>query len=225
MKEHKTYIGVIILLVLALLFQSWRSQVREDNFVQKVITYSDLAQHYALKSGAQVATNTALSVSSQKQMNAFAASINDTIAKIAKRFKTVQNITYATNQFYTGGDTIKLKDSIPCNFAAKKVRHSDSTYTATGTISPTYFSIDSVYVPNKIGLVSGRKKIGFMKHDYGVDITNSNPKMYTSNITSYQFVPEKKWYERTIVHIFVGAALQTGVQLGANYLIKTQPWK
>jgi hypothetical protein len=224
MKSNKSYIGIIILLVLALLFQGWRSQSREDDLVSKITTYSDIAKVYALKSGAQVATNTALSVSSQKQMAAFAASINDTLKQIVKRFKSVNNITYATTNFYAGKDTVRTVN-IPCNFTPFKVRRSDSTYKFVGTIAQNYFSVDSVYIPNKISIVSGRKKIGFMKYDYSVDINNSNPLMRTTNIQAYQYSPQKKWYEKTWVHMLAGAAIQTGVHAGANYLIKTQPWK
>jgi hypothetical protein len=219
MKERNTYIIIIAFLVFMVVFITWRGNVRENNMVDQIVTSSDIAKEYSLKSGAIVASNTALVASTQTQMESFAKSLNDTIYKIVKKFKSVQNITYATSNFYTSKDTIRTVN-IPCDFKPFKVRRSDSTYNFTGTIAKDYFSVDSLYVPNKVSIVSGRKKTGFMKHDYTVDINNSNPLIRTSNISAYQYAPQKKWYERTWVHMLAGAAIYSGVQTTLTYTLK-----
>jgi len=181
------------------------------NHAIDIAAYSDIASHYALKGGAQVATNKALALNSQKEMKAFATSINDTVAKMFKKFKSVSAVTYTTNNFFKGGDTILTAGNIPCDFDPYPVRESDSTYTFKGTVAKKYFSVDSIFVPNKITTIFGRKKTGFMKYDYVVDINNSNPLMTTTNIKAYQYDPKKKWHETRWANMLFGAAIQSGL--------------
>ncbi len=212
-----------VILVIALLFQSLKSQHDEDKLVHDIISsYSDSVKYERLKNGALIATNTSLKLNSQKQIKEMASNLNDTIKEMLKKFKSVSNVTYVTNTFLARKDTIHYKQDIPCDFKPFKVRRgSDTSYKFVGTIGKDYFSIDSLSIKNKIAIVSGRKKIGFMKWDNGVDINNSNPLMITSNITSYQYVPVKKWYEKTWVHWIEGALIQSGVQWGIKEVVKS----
>lgn len=199
---------LIILVVLIALFaiREGCNQKNTNNLIKDIAAYSDSAKFEKLKNGALISTNTTLNLQSQAQIKALAASINDTVAKMLKRFKSVNNVTYVTNTFLSGGDTIKNPVKIPCDFKPFKVGHTDSTYTFRGTVGQDFFIVDTVMVPNKIALVHGRKKVGFMRYDYVCDINNSNPLMVTTNIKSYVYKPEKKWYEKTWFHLGAGFA-------------------
>ncbi len=191
-----------------------------DKAVISISEYSDTVKAFKIKDGAQVYENNSLKLSSQKQIAELSSKINDTVRQITKKFKSLNNVTFAKGDIVITKDTIKLHDTIPCSFKPFKVTKDNVSYKFTGTIAPNYFSVDSIYIPNNITFVSGRKRVGFMKYDYVVDINNSNALVNTTNIKSYQYVPVKKWYEKTWVHVVAGAALMQGAITGFNLLIK-----
>lgn len=218
-RERLIFIGIIILLILFALFREWRSGVAADNLVRDIKNYSDSATYYKLKNGAEVATNVSLKLQSEEQLRIMVSN-NDTVKQMIKKFKDLKAVTYITNNFHAGKDTIRLTNIIPCDFPPFKVRRGDSTYKFVGTIAPKYFSVDSIDIPNKLTIVQGRKKMGFMKYDYAIDVTNSNPMMKTTNIADYRYVPQKKWYERQWFAAILGAGVG---YIGANvqsYYIK-----
>lgn len=201
------------------MFREWRNGVNTDKLVQSITTYKDTANYYKTKSGAEVSSNVSLKLQSEAQLRQM-ASLNDTVKQIIAKFKDLKAVTFITNKFFAGNDTIKMVNNIPCDFKPFKVRRGDSTYKFAGTIAPNYFSIDSIFVPNKLTIVQGRKKVSFLKWDYAMDVTNSNPLMRTTNIADYRYIPQKKWFEKTWFHLVVGASLEFVGQRVGNSLIK-----
>jgi hypothetical protein len=219
-KENKNWLIAIIAIVFLFLFRECSHTRSEDSLVSKIANYSDSVKVEKLKNGALIYTNTSLALNTEKQLKAMSA-YNDTIKQMFNKFKSVSNVTNVTNQFFAGKDTIKFETQIPCNFAPFKVRRSQpKAYQFVGTIGQNYFAIDSLSIPDSMTLIHGRKKVGFMKHDYAVSVTHSNPYIKTSALADYKYVPKKEWYERTWVHIVAGALIETGVRKGANILIE-----
>lgn len=211
---------ILTSIVLLLIVRECQHKSDSDNLVKDITTYSTVPKVEKLKNGSLVYTNTSLKIQSEKQLRTLAESINDNVKQMLKNFKSVTNVTNITNEFYAGGDTVK--NNIPCDFKPFKARHgSDSTYKLVMTISKNYNTVDSLSIKDSLSLVFGRRKQGFMKYDHAVDINHSNPLMRTTNIRSYQYDPQKKWYERTWVHMIAGAAIEIGVrkgvQQGINY--------
>lgn len=218
MKRDFMYISVILLLIICgIIYENINKANREDKLVSDLAAYSDTVKFYRLKNDALVSSNKIIELHSQKQIEVLAKNLSDTLYQILKKFKKVQSVMYATNNFYAGGDTIK-SNVIPCDFDPYKIRRSDSTYSFVGTIGKRYFSIDSLCIPNKLSIVTGRKKTGFLKSEITIDVNNSNSRMITTNIKAYTFSPEKKWYEKTWVHILFGAVAEIGINSGINYL-------
>lgn len=206
-KIHSTYIILIVILGLLILLRESCNRIDKDQLVKDITSYSDSVKFERLKNGALISTNTSLKLESQEQMRILASNLGDTVKQMIDKFKSLSNVTYVTNKFYAGKDTIKLETQIPCDFKPFKVRRgTPKTYAFVGTIAKDYFSIDSLSIHDTTTLVFGRKKIGFMKHDYAVDINHSNELMKSTNIKDYKYNPKKKWYERTWVHALVGAA-------------------
>jgi hypothetical protein len=217
-KDNKYWILLTIILIVIILIREGCNNNEKNRLVQNIISYSDTAKYERLKNGALISTNTSLKLSSEKQIKELAANINETVEQMVKKYKLLSSVTYLTNNYYKAGDTIKTGDSIPCDFKPYKVAKKDSTYEFEGTIAKNYFSIDKLSVPNKLTIISGKKKVGFMRYDDVVSVNNSNPLMITSNITDYRYAPKKKWYQKTWVHMMEGAFFQTGIHLGINYL-------
>lgn len=218
MKRDFIYISIILLLIIfGIVYENINKSKREDDLISQLSSYSDTVKFYKLNNEALISSNKMVELHSQKQFESLAKSMSDTLYQIMKKFKKVQSIMYATNNFYTAGDTIK-SNVITCDFDPYKVRRSDSTYSFVGTVAKKYFSIDSLYIPNKLSIVTGRKKTGFLKSEITVDVNNSNSRMVTTNIQAYTFSPEKRWYEKTWVHMLAGASIQTLIYSGINYL-------
>lgn len=206
MNKGRIYICLIIILCIILIVREGCYRSSSDKLVSDITSYKDSAKVEKLKNGALIYTNAALELKTQKQLITLASSINDTVKQMLKRFKSITNVTNITNTFLAGGDTVRLSNEIPCDFNPIKIRTGhDSTYHLVGTISKKSFSVDSLSIKDNQTFVFGRRKISFMKYDNVVDINHSNSLMKTSNIKNYQFTPDKKWFERTWVHIAIGA--------------------
>lgn len=219
MKRDYLYIGIIVVLIAYAFGIMYVSQNREDKLIQSLTTYSDSAKYYKLENNAIVATNKAVEIRTQDQMKILAKQMNDTLYAMMKKFKKTQSIMYATNNFYASSDTI-LHDTIPCDFAPVSVKKSDSTYALKGTVTKNFFSVDSLYVPNKINIVIGEKKTGLFKKEMTVDINNSNPLMKTSNIKAFTYSPEKRWYEKPAIPFAVGVVVAVAVNILKTNLIR-----
>lgn len=222
---NRNWIIVVAILIVLFGIRECRNQNATDSLVKNITNYSDTVKFEKLKNGALVSTNESLKLQSEEQVRIMASNINDTVKEMLKKFKALNNVTYVTNKFYAGGDTIKIETPIPCDFKPFKVRRgtdTDSSYRFVGTIGKDFFSIDTISFKDHQTLVFGRKKTGFMKSDYVVDINHSNPYMVTTNIKDYKYVPQKKWYERTWVHMVAGAVIETGIRQGVSTYIKSR---
>ena len=177
--------------------------------VNNVANYKDTARYYNFKVNGmevEVAYNKSLVLNNQKQFESVIAK-NDTLLKLVKKFKSVQSGTIINNYTTINGDTIIYKkgDSIPCDFKAFKIRRDSVHYKFVGTIGKNFFSIDSLSIPNKIDLIIGRKKTGFLKAEERAEIINSNPLVKTTNIGNYVVVSKKKRFG-------IGASAGYGLQ-------------
>jgi hypothetical protein len=221
-KTHRNYIILIVIIILFFGIREWLNMKNENKLVSNIANYSDTVKLERLKNGALVETNSSLILNTEKEVRILASHINDTVAQMLKKFQSLSNVTYVTNKFYAGNDTIKYETKIPCYFPPFKVRRgTDTTYRFVGTIGQDYFAVDSLSILDNQTLVFGRKKVGFMKYDNVVDINHSNSLMKSTNIKDYKYVPKKKWYERTVVHLGEGAILEELFRIGGNFLIKS----
>lgn len=220
----KTKHWLIIISVLLIIFvvREGCNQKTTDNLIQDITSYSDSAKFERLKNGALISVNTSLKLQSQDQLRVLASNLGDTVKQMFDKFKSVNSVTYVTNQFFTGKDTIKFETKIPCSFPPFKVRREVSkSYKFVGTIGQDYFAIDSLSVPDSMTIIHGRKKVSFLKYDHVVAINHSNPLMITTNITDLKYDPKKKWYERTWVHALGGIIIYQGVKSGGQAVINS----
>ena len=208
---EKVMAAVIVVIAFIAIFRECGHQRDADNLVNDIAGYKDLAKHYNLKVNGmkvEVAYNKSLVLENNKQVKSVLSSMNDTIARLIKKFKDIKSGTIINNYTTISRDTIKLKgDSIPCDFKAFKVRRDSIYYHFVGTISKKYFSIDTLSIPNKTTLVIGRKKIRFLKYEEGAEIFNSNPLVHTTNIGNYEVIKRKK-------RIGIGASVGYGFAVG-----------
>ena len=218
MNKNYIYLSIIIVILITFGIRECQYKNKTDTLISDISNYKGNVKIEKLKNQNLIYTNVALKVNSEKQLRELAANLNENIKQMLKNFKKVNNITYVTNEFNAGRDTLKNIINIPCDFKPFKVRHgSDSTYKLVMTIAKDYNSIDSLSIKDSLSLIFGRRKQGFMKYDYAVDINHSNRLMETTQIKTYQYIPEKKWYEKTWVHILTGLMIGGGINQGIKY--------
>lgn len=209
-KTHRNYL--IIIAVIAILFSirecSHKKNVNE--LVSTIANYSDSAKYYKGKHGEVVAFNNVLRVQNEDQLRSL-VSTNKQIRDEIKNFKSVGSVTVIKDKVFIH-DTVKLPANIiPCDFKPFAIRKSNENYTFKGILSPQDFVIDSIYIPNNIGIVVGKRKTGFLKYEEQVTVTNSNPYITTTNLSNISVKSEKKWWEKTWVHVAGGFALGYGL--------------
>ena len=188
--------GIFLALILLFFIREGCNQIDKNNLVTNLATYEDSAKYYTMKVDGmevEVAQNKSLVLENKKQFESVIAK-NDTLLKLVSKFKDIQSGTIINNYTTINNDTIKLRgDSIPCDFKAFKVRRDSVHYHFVGTIAKTYFTIDSLVIPNKQSIIIGKKKLGFLKgYEERAEIINSNPLVRVTNIESYVINKKKK---------------------------------
>jgi hypothetical protein len=203
--------GLLLALILLFGVREGCNQIEKNGLVADISGYKDSAKYYTMKVHGlevDVAYNKSLVFENDKQVKSYLSNMNDTIAKLVKKFKDIKSGTIINNYTTISGDTIKLKgDSIPCDFKAFKVRRDSVHYKFVGTIGKNFFSIDSLMIPDKTTLIIGRKKVGFLKYEERAELFHSNPLVRTTNIGNYEVIKRKK-------RIGLGASVGYGISVG-----------
>lgn len=207
--------GLLLALILLLCVREGCNQRDKDGLVADIAGYKDSAKYYSMKVNGlevDVAYNKSLVLENDKQVKSVLSNMNDTIAKLVKKFKDIRSGTIINNYTTINNDTIRLKgDSIPCDFKPFKVRRDSIHYRFLGTIGRNFFVIDSLVIPNKTTLIVGRKKVGFLKYEDRAELINSNPLVRTTNIGNYEVIKRKK-------RVGLGFSVGYGFQLNGNGL-------
>jgi len=209
-KTHRNYLIVIAIIAVLFSFREYRNNQNMNDLIDKISNYSDSAKYYKNKNGDLVTYNSILKVQNEEQLRAIVQT-NKQISEEIKKMKDVKSVTVIKEKVYIH-DTIELPPNIiPCDFKPFSISKSNENYTFKGTLSPKDFVIDSIYVPNQIGIIIGKKKVGFMNYEERVTVTNSNPYITTTNLSNIQVKTEKKWWEKGWVKFGAGFALGYGL--------------
>lgn len=205
-KRDYIYLLVILILIAVFFINKGCERRETDKLINDIATYKTEASIYKTKHGLEVSTNKALMLQTQAQMKSFLAS-NDTIKEWINKFKEIKGGFVIKETTIIKEVAVPFDRNIPCDFkpfAANKITKDFMFYS---TISNTGLTIDTLKIPNKATVVIGMRKDNFFsKAKMVVDVNNSNPYIQTSNISGFVYTPEKKWFEKTWVHILFGVA-------------------
>lgn len=198
------WIGIIAALLIIFSIDKCSTGSRIDNLIDKVANYDGAVDSFRLSNNALIASNESLKLETQEQIESLVAK-NDTLSKMIKKFKQVQNVTNITNNFLASGDSANFDKPIPCDFKPFPFTISTKSFTLEQTISNKGSKIDKLFIPNEVKIVYGTKRKGLFKTEHYVDVNNSNEMITASNIKNFTFSPKKKWFERPIVVGLIGA--------------------
>lgn len=199
----------LAILVVTLIFalREGCNRKQTNDLIIDIKSYKDSAQHYQVTINGltkDVAYNKSLVLENESQLKAVTHK-NSELAVLVDKYKSVSSASVIKTITKIVNDTIRLRDSIPCDFKEIKVKRDSANYFFAGTISPRFFSIDSLSIPNKQNVVVGKKKLGFLKGtEYRIEILNTNPIIKTTNIENYVIKEKKKWWQTQVTAFGLG---------------------
>lgn len=202
----KDIVYLVIILVLVIV-----SLGKCDRFIASgpVEIQKDTAMAAMVK-GIETKINKSIEVNNQEQIKLLLAH-NDTLSKMLSYFKKVNNTLIIKTQT-TLKDSIRLKDSIPCNFEPREFNKVTPNYSAFGRITNKALFIDGLIIPNEQSLVLGDKKTNIWGHtERRAMVVNSNSLVATNSIQNITIKEKKKWWERPIIVAPGGFLLGTAI--------------
>lgn len=196
---------VIIVVLIVIIFFLQRCSTRKQNaYIANIEDYKDTAKTFKNKLGATVSYNEVLEAQNREQLSTIVQK-DKQLFLLQKDFKTVESATSIKTVIQLVHDTVRFKDSIPCNFEPFYFNDSNKFYTMKAYIAPSFFSLDTLSMYNTQSIVIGEKKVSFWKKaERRIEIQNSNPYFITTNIGSYVISEQKKWYNTNIFKFGVG---------------------
>ncbi|MCO6147536.1 DUF6549 family protein [Flavobacterium sp. NRK1] len=194
----------ITVVLLVLLFASMHtcSQYKNTSAVNAV-ALKDTIKHYKNALGTQTASIGALQVSN-KQLKNLLINKDADLKKLASEFSEVKSlITYKT---VTVIDSIPIiyKDSVPFNFK-RSGEIKNNWYSLAYKSTEKGVQIDSLRLMTTSAIITGYKRKWFLGAEtLTTDITNSNPFISVTAITSAEVIVPVPWYKKWYVWLTAG---------------------
>ncbi len=204
MRQKISYI-VLAVLAIALLFSLERCNAIRNNADLNTAALTDTVKYYHNKLGTQTASIKTLQLEKNQFKNVLLKKDKE-LAALAAEFSKVHTVTkFKTITRY---DTIAVvyKDTVPCLFK-RSGRVNDRWYGFGYRVNQNGFTLDSLTVANTATVVTGTKRKWFLgKEIITTDITNSNPHIKVTGITSAEIVIPEPWYKKWYVWLAAGVA-------------------
>ena len=210
--------NIIITALIVLCIYLWRSKNQvKYTATNNIEALTDSLGHYKNKEGVWVAEKK-LFQGTEKDLRQVIKSKDKAFQKLLKTFKkpvaaaTVKTVTQIDTVFIPYETKIDLPVfELPFSKVAKH-------YSISGTSTNKGISISEVSIPNTQNVVIGKKKIGWFKSEYRIEIKNSNPLIKTTDLDGFSFRPKPK---RFGLGVFVGYStdLEVVIGVGVNYNI------
>lgn len=209
--KFKHGILVAILVAITMMISKCGSNNNIKVSYKDAIEYKHLVKEYTAKDGKTISYNKAL-----KTQLSVIEDVNDSLYQYIKnlKIKNPETVTIIDTRFQL--DTVFIPFDVPiedCEFF--RTFSVDSLYYSLyGSATENGVTIDSMFIPNRIGVTTGYKKTGLFKKEFIVTVTNSNPKIKTEGISSYSFEQEKWWKKGWLK--FAAGAVIGGVIINKN---------
>ena len=113
------------------------------------------------------------------------------MTEVLKGFKKVKTANFINTKTKIEKIFIPYKDTVSCVFDKDFSLH-DRYFSITGNSNQTGVKINSLLIPNKQTVVVGKKRTGFFRSEYKIEVTNSNPHVRVTELESYNFKESQK---------------------------------
>lgn len=193
MKRDYFYIVAIILLLM-FGFQSWRAKFNMKKINKANLTVlNDSIRTYKNSLGLMVSEKLAFQ-GTKKELQGFlnlSKKDNKQLKVALKKYKKLASVTEIVTEIKIDSFYVPFEIKIPCTFERSFIKE-DLFYTIAGDVNESGIAIADVRFKNHQTIVIGKKKSGFLKTEYKVSVTNSNPYMQTNSLDNYSFTERKK---------------------------------
>lgn len=201
----KFWHGIVLGAVLLFLF-NMKGCIEDRNYdklITKIENYQDSVKYYTARDKSQVAFNNNLEVKLDALLE-----VNDTLQRYLDnlKFRDVESIT--TIKEVLRIDTVEVPLNISdCDFDTT-VNVKEDHYSLQANITDESLLLSNILIPNEMTYVIGYKKDKFWKKkERVVTVTNSNPYIQNTGLSSFTIVEDKKWWEKGWVKVVGGAVI------------------
>lgn len=143
---------------------------------------------------------------------------NSQLRVALKKFKKLASVVKVETKTVIEKEFIPFDKRIGFDFS-RKFKKETKFYSIFGSTNQFGVNIDSLLIPNTQTIVSGLKKVGFLKTEYRFEITNSNPLIQVTKADTYNFIEKhKRWSINTSIYYGLNGKVSLGVGVGYDWL-------
>lgn len=184
-----TALVILVILLSILNFHQWRERKEASKtYVSNLEVLNDSISHFKNKQGLWVAERKVFQ-GNEKQLKELIKTQGEQLTKAVKSFKKPKAAVKIATE--TEIDTVFIPYKIelpPFNISFNEIK---KHYSINGFSTEKGIFINSLTIPNEQSVVVGKKKIGFLKYEYRAEVTNSNPLVQVTELTSFNFKEKK----------------------------------
>lgn len=123
---------------------------------------------------------------------------------LTKGYSKVTNITTIGTVAKIDTVEVPFEVAIPCSFS-RDGAVAEEFYSFNYNIDSLGLSLENIYVPNQLTVVTGFKRKNIFSKQFAVtEVTSDNPLVEVTNLQGYQAVVPKKWYESILLWLATG---------------------
>lgn len=215
MKQYKNIAIIVLILVVAWLIREKINASQQQKRVEKnLVAQKDEILTYKLKNGQQVATIKSLQVS-QNELKKQLWVKDDSLDLMVRKFKKVKAAVVVKTEVFIDSIPVPYEVPVLCEFH-REFALNDPNYSLRGISTHLGITLKDLNISNTQRLVIGEKR-NFFKTTITADVTNSNPLIQTTGITSQvTTVPIKRFG----LSVFAGydITLRPTVGVGVSYI-------
>ena len=193
MKRDFLYLIAFLVLIFSFVGHYSNSLETMDNLKNSINVLNDSVTYYTNALGQEVATKRAL-IGEKKVLNTVLLAKkeeNKRLTEALKGFKKVKTANLISTETKIEKVFIPYKDTVACVFD-QDFSLQNKYFSIAGNSDQYGIKINSLLIPNKQTIVVGKKRTGFFRSEYKIEVTNSNPHIRVTELESYNFKESKK---------------------------------
>ena len=199
------YPAMILMLIITLLLLLERCQFIKQNATENSIALTDTVTYYTNRLGTQTASIKTLQLQ-QQELKDIVLAKDKQLTALAKEFSHVKSVVQYEQVTILDTISIVYRDTVPCVFS-KSGNITSKWYNLNYKSNNKGFTIDSLTLPNQATVITGFKRKWFLgKETLTTEVTNTNPHITITGITSAQVVISSPWYKKWYVWLGIGLA-------------------
>lgn len=198
----QTATAVLVVLLFASI-QKCSSNKSVANNYTSILT--DTVNYYKNRLGTITATTSTLQLDN-KQLQKLLINKDNDLKKLTVEFSKIKSLVKYETVTLIDSVPIVYKDTVPCVFK-RLGTISEKWYTLRWQSNQRGIKIDSLHFNNTVSLINGFKRSWPLgKEILTTDITNSNPYLKTTNITSAEITIRQPWFKKWYIWFVLGSA-------------------